>query len=116
MAFFLPSFNLLLSFWNAPNTPAGGPPDQVDVPAQIYLSTRALLDITPGSPTLWVPPLYLRIPLGAYIPLETDIAAVQPGLTDCYKVRWVQNTHIGFPNEYQVALVEQCTTSGVTPR
>jgi hypothetical protein len=116
MAFTLPTFNLMISVWNSPHTPAADPPDQVDIPCQVYAPSRGYLDITPSSFDLWVPPIYLRLPLGVYVPVKTDIAAVQPGLTDCYKVRWVQNAHIGFPNEYQMALVEQCTTAGTTPR
>lgn len=116
MAFFLPNFNLNVSFWILGHTPSADPPDEVDIPCQIYLNTRGLLDITPGGPGDWVPPIYLRIPLGVFIPSLGNIAAVQPGLTDCYKIRWVQNAHIGFANEYQIALAEQCTDAGVTPR
>jgi len=116
MAFFLPNFNVLISVWNFPHTPSADPPDHVDIPCQVYFNTRGMLDITPGSFGTWDPPIFLRIPLGAFIPVRTDIAAVQPALNDCYLVRWVQNAHIGFDNEYQAALVEQCKTDGTTPR
>lgn len=116
MAFFLPNFNLLLSFWDSPNTPVGGPPDHVDQPVQVYVSSRGLLDITPGNPSDWIPPIFLRVPLGSHRPTPGDIGGIQPALTDFYKVRWVQNIHMGFANEYINILVEQCDGSGTTPR
>jgi len=116
MAFTLPIFNLAADVWTAGHTPAADPPDVLALPTQLYLTSRGLLDITPGSVNLWVPPVFLRVPIGIYTPVRGDIAEVVPGSADFYKVRWTQSTHRGFPNEYLSVLVEQCDATGATPR
>jgi hypothetical protein len=116
MAFSLPNFNLLVSFWIPGHTPHDDPPDEVDIPCQIYISNKGFLDIVAGDPDSFRPPIFLRVPFDNEFTQQGTIAAVQPGLGDCYKVRWCQNTHKGFPNEYTVLLCEQCSTDGSTPR
>lgn len=116
MAFTLPNFNLLADRWVSPNTPAAGAPDFLAIPCQLYVNSRGLLDITPGDFTAWVPPIYIRLQVGAIPPVKDDIYEVIPGSADYYKVRWTQSIHKGFPNEYIVVLVEQCDAAGTTPR
>ncbi len=116
MAVSLPNFNLTFDLWVAPGTPAGGPPDFTNRPCQLYVRSKADIDQTPGSPTFWYPPIYLRLPVGTVLPLPGDIVQVHHLALDYYKVSWSQNIHMGFPNEYVMALVRQCTDSGVEPR
>ncbi len=83
---------------------------------QLYLASRGLLDVEPSNPTLWVPPLFIRQPLGVYQVVVGDICEVIPSSGDFYKVRWVQVIHLGFTNAYLTSLCEQCSATGATPR
>lgn len=117
MAYSLPDFNLLCNRWASPHTPAADPPDDVGLSCQVYFSSRSYLDIQPGQPDLWVPPIFLRLSVAEGLGSAVgDIYGVDPGRADYYKVRWVQKTHAGFPNEYVSILVEQCDDVGTTPR
>ena len=116
MPFTLPNFNLLYDHWPAGTTPDTDPPDSTDNPCQVYVHSRADIDQTPGDNTAWQLPIYLRIPLRTVAMGVGDIVQVSYLPFDYYLVRWVQNIHMNFPNEYIVVLVEQCTSAGVTPR
>jgi hypothetical protein len=116
MAFTTPDFNVTFDGWTAGHTPAVDPPDTVGNPCQLYVNSRIPVDQTPGNPDLWVPIIFLRIPLLGYRPVRGDILEVRPPSADYYKARWVQNCHVGFPNEYVIAVVEQCNSAGTTPR
>jgi hypothetical protein len=116
MAFFAPNFNLLANYWDAGHTPAVDPADLIAVPCQLYVASRGILDITPGNPGFWVPAIYFRTAHGSPPPQVGGIVGLSPGMTDFYKIRWVQNVHIGFANEYVQSLCEQCDANGTTPR
>lgn len=112
----LPAFNLLYDFWTAGHTPNTSPPDVAAVPAQCYFNSRSFVDVTPGAASIWVPSIFVRIPLGIYLPVVGDICGQVIPPADYYKVRLIQYTHRGFPNEYISLLVEQCDGNGTTPR
>ena len=116
MPFSLPVFNLVADFWTGGHTPAADPPDTVGVPCQLYLTSRPSTDQVASTPTLYTLPIIIRMPLGIYTPAKGDITEVAPGSADYYLVRWVQVIHLGFPNAYLTALVEQCDAAGGTPR
>lgn len=109
----LPSFVSLCNVWFAPGTPAAGAPDLVNVPCQLYVPSKAGVDMEPGTVWAWVPPIYLRLPIS-----ETNAARlgkiyeVEPGTGFYYIKRWVDRCHRGFPNEYWMALLMQCTNTG----
>jgi len=116
MAFSLPVFNLNGEAWTGGHTPATDPSDALIAMCQLYMNSRIPVDIQASSPSFWTPTIFLRLPLGDYNPVVGDIIEVIVGSLDYYKVRWVQVTHLGFPNAYRTAVVEQCDAAGTTPR
>jgi len=116
MAFSLPLFNVSFDAWTGGHVPAVDAPDSVDNPCQLYLNAKFPADQADGDPAFYTPTIFLRIPLLGYRPIRGDIVQVRPPTVDYYKVRWIQNVHIGFPNEYIAAAVEQCNAVGATPR
>jgi len=65
-------------------------------------------------PTEWVPPIQLRMPV------EAGTAWLAAWIIECpvesnryYLLRWKERQHQGFPNEYLLAIVEQCDEDGV---
>lgn len=113
----LPEFNLLCNRWAFPAVPFDTAPDNTDIPVQVYVNNKFSLEITPGGPSYWVPPIQLRISMAdGGIMGVGDILGVDPGKSDYYRVRWVQRIHAGFVNEYMQVIVEQCDEFGATPR
>lgn len=109
-----PIFNILANLWFCGNTPNSGPFDFENQECQLYIYSRALLDIEPGSPELWIPPVWLRMPTAAVANwTSTFIAEVEAGSGRYYLARWKDVLHLGFPNEYRVILMEQCDGDGV---
>lgn len=92
-----------------------------DVPIQLYVPTRGLLDIQASSIQLWVPPIYIRVDSGfrgltdpPYVgKLWRWISLVDD--TWYYRVRWWEYAHAGFENEYIQMLVDQVTEGGGAP-
>lgn len=112
----IPVFNLLVNVWFTGNTPLAGPPDLLDLPAQLYINTRIGFDAQPGSRTSWFPPIWIRIASGSYTSSQGDIFEVDAGSGFYYKHRMWERIHLGFPNEYWAILVDTCTDNGTTPR
>jgi len=108
----LPNFNLNFDLWVAPNNPSGGPPDYTGIPCQVYLHSKADIDQIYPSQDEWMPPIYLRVPLGAQRPAPEDVVQVNHLPFDYYKVCFSQNIHMGFPNEYIMCMVKQCDVGG----
>lgn len=104
MAVFAPDFNILCNVWRLPNAFPAAPDFQFS--CQLYLASRGLLDITPGVPGQWVPPIYLRLPAFTDI-RPVDQVECPAGTGRLYLVRWVEDLHKGFPNEYRVGVLEQ---------
>lgn len=97
-------FNISTAIYRTPDVYPGSP--TFLTPCQLYLSSRGMLDITPGSDNDWVPPIYLRVP--ALFDLRPgDIAECPEETGRLYRVRWVEDMHKGFPNEYRVGILEQ---------
>lgn len=107
MSVYTPVFNTTCSVWHAP----GGPPAAPDFtsPCQLYVASKGILDITPGDDTQWVPPIYLRVPIGTNL-LHNDVIECPPGSGWIYRVRWTERVHLAFPNEYFVGILEQTST------
>lgn len=108
--FFLPQFNLTGNLWRPPNAPPAAPDQVLD--CQLYVASKGILDITPGDHDLWVPPVYVRFPMGSDVQ-ENDILEVANGDGWFYEVRWTERVHRGFGNEYFMALVEQTVVGPV---
>jgi hypothetical protein len=104
MPTFLPDFNLTCNMWRPPAIVTDPPTDIFN--CQLYVAPKGFLDITPSQPTLWVPPIWLRLP-----PLTDlrpgDEVECPAGSGRTYVTRWVEDLHKGFPNEYRVGLLEQ---------
>lgn len=113
MVLFLPTFNLVASVWNAGNSPSSGPADATDIPCQLYIDSRAGVDLQYGSPLAWTPPCWIRFPIAEVAAASSGIIYEVPqGSARYYKKRWVEVIHSGFPNEYWGCLVAQCTDTG----
>lgn len=104
MPVFAPTFNLACDLWRAPNAYPNVP--DLSFSCQLYVASRGLVDITPGSSALWQPPIYLRLPAFSDI-RPTDQIECPAGSGRLYNTRWVEDVHKGFPNEYRVGLLEQ---------
>lgn len=116
MAFTLPDFNQLLYVWRTPRTPEDGPPDEAEIPCQIYLASRLTQDITDGAPEAWKPPIILRCPSESFHPEPGDLYLLQIHDTDYYYLyRFWEYIHVGFPNEYQFVIVSHCGSDREVP-
>lgn len=104
MPYSLPQFNLYVKLWRDTDQWPGDPTDFFF--GQLYLTSRPLLDVTPGDPAAWCPPIYLRLPPLSDIRPQ-DQVEVPADTERLYLVRWVDDVHKGFENEYRVALLEQ---------
>jgi len=116
MAVSLPQFNLLMDIWTIGTTPAVDPPAFTGVPVQVYVRSKADIDTYQVNIEEWIPPIYLRHPLGGPKLGRGDIVQVLHLPLDYYLVVWCQNLHMGFPNEYYQALSKQCDDTGAVPR
>lgn len=112
----LPNFNLTMKVWKFPNTPAITSPDLTGIACQVYFNSRGLLDTTDGSSALWVPPIFIRVPLGVYTPNRGDVILAVGPVIEYYVVTWAQVTHKGFPNAYLTVMVSQCNDDRSSPR
>lgn len=114
----LPVFNETCDVWLSPNVPTSSSPTYTDFPVQVYVNTRMTVDIfAGGGRTLYVPPVQLRMPsdFGALIGVD-DVIGVGASRDDYYRVRWVQEVHLGFINQYTMVVAEQCDAAGTRPR
>lgn len=111
---YLPIFNQVCDIWKWPNTPGDGLADYFNIPCQLYLPTKGLLDIQPGDRFFWVPPIYLRMPVAQSAAwIDLTIVAVPALSNRYYRARWKDKAHLGFPNEYLVVVLEQCDDQGI---
>jgi hypothetical protein len=116
----VPVLNLTAKWWLVGHTPSADPEDG-DALCQLYFVSRGLLDITPGDPDAWVPPVYIRITKADLDLMTQPIVGMIFGINGplslewYWIVRWWERTHAGFSNEYITLLCEQCTDAGATP-
>ena len=90
--------------WRLPDAPPGPVTDTFG--CQLYFSSRGIFDITPGITAEWEPPIFLRLPALTDI-RPADQIECPAGSGRLYSVRWVDDVHKGFVNEYRVAILEQ---------
>jgi len=115
MSYTVPAFNLTADVWEYPDVPTSAVPVFEDVACQLYIASRGLLDITPGVPTEWVPPIQLRMPIAAGSAwIAAWVIECPVGSNRYYRLRWKERQHQGFANEYLLAIVEQCDEDGVS--
>lgn len=111
----VPEFNLLCFAFSPGQLPGVDVPKMFDVPCQLYLHSKADIDVTQGNFNAWVPPIYLRFPR-TYTDIKRDWICKIDGYFELYyKVRWAEHMHLGFPNQYWQAQCEQCTVEGESP-
>lgn len=104
MPAFPPDFNIQCNMYRLPDVYPGTPTDTFD--CQLYLASRGILDVTPGDPAAWVPPIYLRLPALTDI-RPADQIECPIGTGRLYLIRWVEDMHKGFVNEYRIGILEQ---------
>jgi len=113
MPYTAPQFNCLADIWFGNRVPFDGPPDEVNVPCQFYIPSRASLDHTPGTAELFVPPIYVRMPVSENENWKrAHVLEIHEDEHLYYLARWKERMHLGFPNEYRVILVVQCHGTG----
>jgi len=99
-----PVFNLPSNVWHL-GTDVSDPPD-LSPQCQKYVNTRGLLDITEDNDEAWMPPVWIRYPF--LTPIQRlDTIECPAGSFRYYHVRWVENVHEGFDNQYVGVLVNQ---------
>jgi len=114
MAYTVPNFNLLADVWNAGHTPADDPPDEENVPCQFYLYSRGTFDVDPCELELYTPPIWLRFQsVDAGIVSLGQVFEVEPETGRYYRARFKEIMHYGFPNQYLIVVVVQCTSDGI---
>jgi len=104
MAYTPPIFNVDCNIWHAPSLPPAAP--DLFTQCQLYVNSRGLLDIDEFNDVEWVPPVYLRLPFGTDV-RRLDLVECGAGTGNWYHVRWVERMHLGFTNQYTVALLNQ---------
>lgn len=122
MAYTPPQFNLFASIWEC-RVPDDGDPDWTNVPVQKYIFSRLAFDVSPqtfsGWWEAWQPPIALRFPRNHAAFLGNPQAwphvafEVPEGSGQFYRTSWREVMHQGFPNEYAIILVIQCTAAGL---
>lgn len=118
MAFTLPTFNLAVDVWLPPNKPSLGAADITGLPCQLYTDSRILgIEQYPAYAGIevYVPPIVLRTPKAGPIQNRRTIVNDGPGSTNYYLVSYIQDTHVGFPNQYTEAIMYQCNANGTVP-
>jgi hypothetical protein len=105
--FTLPSFNTSAAIWRTPNAPPALP--SFTYPAQLYFTSRGQFGLTPTDNTVYAPPVYLRVPKGSDVEVG-DVVECPPFSGWFYVVRFIERTHLNFPNEYLSAVLEQQST------
>jgi len=106
MSYTLPIFNVDCNIWHSPSVPPAVP--DLFSSCQLYVNSRGLLDIDELNDREWVPPVYLRLPFGTDVRRE-DLVECGAGSGNWYHVRWVERMHLGFANQYTIALLNQLT-------
>lgn len=113
-------FNLAMDVWEPGHNAAAHPPDHT-CQAQLYLVSKPMLDVTPGAPGQWVPPVLIRISISTSGLIGIHIVDTQWGYTDStgrhwyYVARYWDIVHSGFPNEYVQIVCDQCTSARAVP-
>lgn len=113
MPYTVPQFNVFTLRWDNGHTPAADPPDSAG-DAQFYVNSRIPGATDQIPPTGFRQTLSFRWPAGdlAAMPQGTiyEMALAMPGfywiVTSSYPI------HVGFPNEYLVAVVCPCDNTG----
>ena len=104
MAFTLPQFINLANVWHPPNVPPSLP--DYSVMSQLYIHSRADLDVDPSQVNVFYPPIWLRVPKGTDLRVG-DVCEVAAGSGFFYTAIWCERVHLGFSNEYFAAILIQ---------
>lgn len=114
MAYNLPTFNLLADVWYAGKNPAADDPDAENVPLQFYLASKGTYDVDPCDNKNYTPPIWLRMPMTeTAIWTSGQVWEVPAETGRYYRARFKDVMHLGFPNQYLIAVVVQCNAEGL---
>jgi len=116
MAYVLPNFNLTLTGWRQGIDPRTNSPSIGPVSCAVYIYSRYTVDQHESDLGYYVPPIQIRIPLGAFTPLFGDTYLISRNTKMYYKAFWVDRMHAGFPNEYGIIQCGQADDTGSVPR
>lgn len=124
----LPNFNLLANLWTCDGTikPSSGSPDVVNVPVQKYISSRQGVPLSLPADIEWfvprTPMIQLRFPRsgsfsGTWTSWKVVCSEVPAGSGQYYRTLHQEVQHEGFPNEYALLTVTQCSEDleAITP-
>lgn len=112
----LPHFNLLCFVWRDGHIPNTHLPDLSDIPCQLYVFPRFVIDQHESDEGYYVPPIILRFPLGAFSPKFEDVYLIKGRAFMYYKAFWAERMHTGFPNEYFIVQCGQTDKFAGVPR
>jgi len=116
MSYVLPTFNLTFSAWRNATDPRYNAPIASGVPCQLYIYSRYIIDQHESDQGYYVPPVQLRMPVGAFVPLFGDVYLISRNTKMYYKAFWADRMHAGFPNEYIIVQCGQSDDTGSVPR
>jgi hypothetical protein len=109
----VPQLNRLISFWGAGSPGLGSPPTVTNVPGQPYINSRSPAMTSPSkNDTAWVPEIILRLSRTVFVPVRGDLWQDQGAPANTYLVNFVETMHVGFPNEYLIAVSVRCDAFG----
>lgn len=104
MSYTPPIFNIDCNIWHD-GVPITDPPD-IFTQCQLYVNSRVSLNVNETDDEEWVPPIFLRVPFGTDVRRLDSVECVA-GSGVWYHVRWVERVHLGFANQYVMALLSQ---------
>jgi len=107
----------LFNVWDSPHTPSGGAADHTDVFAMLDFPNNGMLDITPGTPQNWQPPVWLYVKfddVNSFQPLFGSIWGFQDntGTDRYYKVRFWEWFDGSRTQLYARCSMDQVTSAG----
>jgi len=120
MAFTVPDFNLSFNVWIPGQTPSGFVASFFAVPGQLYVPPKAFADVVPATTANYEPSVYIRVDAATRNTMGNLVGSIW-GFTDAsmltwyFMVRFWTHVHAGFPNEYIMMQVDQCTSAGASP-
>lgn len=112
MSYTPPIFNVDCNIWNPP-TPITDPPSIYSA-CQLYVNSRQSVPMNESDGDIHMPAIFLRLPFGTAIERGAFVECIA-GSGIYYSCRWVERVHLGFINQYTMALLVQGTASPPPP-
>jgi len=106
------------SIWIAPNNPTLGAANILNVPNQLYFSPHDLsafaIPAALGVSSQWYG--LIKMPIGIWTARRGDVFKPRNIAAEYYIAAWGEHYYVGFPQEFDGAIVVQCNANSTTPR